>query len=62
MANARERINRTEFALERTEEMLGENIALLIRIRGQRRLIEAAHRLVTIGPPALSARQTTHRS
>lgn len=33
MANARERINRAELALERTEEMLAENIALRSRIR-----------------------------
>ncbi|TIR27191.1 MAG: hypothetical protein E5X07_28280 [Mesorhizobium sp.] len=52
MANARERINRTEFALERSEEMLAENIALCSRIRAQRRLVEAAHRLVKIDPPA----------
>ncbi|MGX9177388.1 hypothetical protein [Mesorhizobium sp. BHbdii] len=46
MANATERINRTEHALERSEEMLAENIALCSRLRAQRRLIEAAHRLV----------------
>lgn len=52
MANARERIKRTELALERSEEMLAENIALCSRIRAQRRLVEAAHRLVKIDPPA----------
>ncbi|WP_457152328.1 hypothetical protein [Mesorhizobium sp. P5_C1] len=42
VANARQRINRTELAIQRTEEMLAENIAL------QRRLVEAAERLVKI--------------
>ncbi|RWC38325.1 hypothetical protein [Mesorhizobium sp.] len=51
MANARERINRTELALARSEEMLAENIALCSRLRAQRRLVEAAHRLVKIDPP-----------
>ncbi|MER8976475.1 MULTISPECIES: hypothetical protein [unclassified Mesorhizobium] len=46
MADARERINRTELAIERSEEMLAHNIALCRRIRAQRRLIEAADRLV----------------
>lgn len=46
MADARERINRTELALRRTEEMLAQNIALCSRIRAQRRLIEAADCLV----------------
>lgn len=50
MADARERINQTELALERTEEMLAENIALCSRIR---RVVEAADRLVKIDPPAM---------
>ncbi|RWK55817.1 MAG: hypothetical protein E5X43_02835 [Mesorhizobium sp.] len=50
MANARERINRTELALERTEEMLAENIALCRRLRAQRCLVEGAYRLVQIAP------------
>lgn len=49
MADARERINRTELALERTEQMLAENIALYTRLRATR-MVEAAHRLV-IDPP-----------
>ncbi|GLS36577.1 hypothetical protein GCM10010869_21670 [Mesorhizobium tianshanense] len=52
MANARERINRTELALERTEEMVAENIALCSRLRAQRCLVEAAYRLVEIDPPS----------
>lgn len=48
MADARERIKRTELALERTEEMLAENIALCSSIRAQRCLVEAAYRLVEI--------------
>ncbi|PTE06784.1 hypothetical protein C9427_30330 [Mesorhizobium helmanticense] len=50
MADARERIKRTELALERAEEMLAENMALCSRIRAQRCLVEAAHRLVEIDP------------
>ncbi|RWK37357.1 MAG: hypothetical protein EOR46_25935 [Mesorhizobium sp.] len=50
MANARERINRAELALERTEEMLAENIALRSRIRAQRCLVEAAYGLAKIDP------------
>ncbi|RWM87801.1 MAG: hypothetical protein EOR84_28880 [Mesorhizobium sp.] len=49
MADARERMNQTELALERTEEMLAENIALCSRIR---RVVEAADRLVKIDPPS----------
>ncbi|WP_167480780.1 hypothetical protein [Mesorhizobium waimense] len=41
LANARERINRTELAIERTEEMLAENLALRGRIRTA---VEAAER------------------
>ncbi|MER9977053.1 hypothetical protein [Mesorhizobium sp. M0085] len=33
VANARQRIHRTELALQRTEEMLAENLALRSRIR-----------------------------
>ncbi|MER8574564.1 hypothetical protein NKG99_24230 [Mesorhizobium sp. M1409] len=40
LTNALERINRTELALERTEQMLAENIALRKRMRS---LVEAAH-------------------
>lgn len=49
LANARQRINRTEIALERTEEMLAENVVLRSRMR---RLVEAADRLVKIDPPS----------
>ncbi|WP_245445580.1 hypothetical protein [Mesorhizobium kowhaii] len=43
VANARQRINRTELAIQRTKEMLAENIAMQSRIRtAQRRLVEAA--------------------
>lgn len=49
VANARQRINRTELAIQRTEEMLAENIALRSRIQtAQWRLVEAAERLVKI--------------
>ncbi|MBB6412458.1 hypothetical protein [Mesorhizobium sangaii] len=49
VANARQRIDRTELAIQRTEEMLAENIALRSRIQtAQRRLVEAAERLVKI--------------
>ncbi|WP_287363441.1 hypothetical protein [Mesorhizobium sp.] len=50
VANARQRIHRTELALQRTEEMLAENLALRSRIRTQRRLVEANERLVKIDP------------
>ncbi|MER9670250.1 hypothetical protein [Mesorhizobium sp. M0203] len=50
VANARQRIHRTELALERTEEILAENLALCSRIRTA---VEAADRLVKINPPAL---------
>jgi hypothetical protein len=50
VANARQRIHRTELALQRTEEMLAENLALRDRIRTA---VEAADRLVKIDPPAL---------
>jgi hypothetical protein len=52
MANARERINRTELAIERAEEMLAGNMALCSRIRAQRCLVEAASGLAKIVPPA----------
>ncbi|WP_244441160.1 hypothetical protein [Mesorhizobium sp. STM 4661] len=58
MADARERIKRTELALERTEKMLAENIALCSRIRAQRCLVEAAYRLVEIGPAIASRART----
>ncbi|RUW62138.1 hypothetical protein EOA16_10360 [Mesorhizobium sp. M7A.F.Ca.US.008.03.1.1] len=41
LANARERMKRTELAIERTEQMLAENIALRRRIRTA---VEAADR------------------
>lgn len=50
MAKARERIDRTELALQRSEEMLAENIALCSRLRAKRCLVEAAHGLVKIEP------------
>jgi hypothetical protein len=50
VANARERINRAEFALERSEEMLAENLALRSRMRC---LVEATDRLVKIGRPSI---------
>ncbi|WP_032925456.1 hypothetical protein [Mesorhizobium loti] len=46
VANARERIDRAEFALERSQEMLAENLALRSRMR---RLVEATDSLVKIG-------------
>ncbi|PZV38991.1 hypothetical protein B5V02_02830 [Mesorhizobium kowhaii] len=46
VANARERIHRTELALQRTEEMLAENIALRGRIR------TAVEAVVKIDPPS----------
>ncbi|TIP74850.1 MAG: hypothetical protein E5X53_12480 [Mesorhizobium sp.] len=52
MADARERITQTELALERTEEMLAENIALCSRIR---RVVEA----VSI-PPAMKVPPGAH--
>jgi hypothetical protein len=55
MADARERINRTKLALERTEEMLAENTALCSRIRARRCLVEAAYRLVQIDPASDAA-------
>ncbi|TRC98267.1 hypothetical protein FJV76_13135 [Mesorhizobium sp. WSM4303] len=41
LANLRERINRTEFAIERTEEMLAKNNTLRRKIRTA---VEAADR------------------
>ncbi|MFK0688173.1 hypothetical protein ACFX5Q_08215 [Mesorhizobium sp. IMUNJ 23033] len=49
--NAEQRINRTELAIERTEEMVAENIALASRIRTARRLVGVPDRLVKIDPP-----------
>lgn len=49
IASAKQRINRTEIALKRTEEMLAENIALRSRMR---RLVEATDGLVN--PPRSS--------
>jgi hypothetical protein len=54
VANARERIHRTELALERTEEVLAENLALRDRIRAA---VEAADRLVKIDPPSFEERR-----
>ncbi|MES0069375.1 hypothetical protein NKJ73_26755 [Mesorhizobium sp. M0074] len=42
-------IHRTELALQRTEEMLAENLALCSRIRTA---VEAADRLMKINPPS----------
>ncbi|MER8437164.1 hypothetical protein NKH36_24240 [Mesorhizobium sp. M1312] len=53
IADAKERINRTELALERSEEMQAQNIALCSRLRAQRRLVEAAVRLVKNDSPAM---------
>ena len=47
VANARQRISRTELALERTEKILAENLALQSRIRTA---VEAAGCLVKIDP------------
>ena len=47
VASAKQRINRAEIALKRTEEMLAENIALRSRMRF---LVEATDRL--IDPPS----------
>jgi hypothetical protein len=49
VANARQRIDRTEVALKLTEKMLAENLALRTRIRTA---VEAAGRLVKIDPPS----------
>lgn len=54
VANARQRIRRTELALQRTEEMLAENLALRDRIRAA---VEAADRLVKIDPPSFEGRR-----
>jgi hypothetical protein len=54
VANARQRIHRTELALQRTEEMLAENLALRNRIRTA---VEAADRLVKIDPPSFEGRR-----
>ncbi|RWP25986.1 hypothetical protein [Mesorhizobium sp.] len=54
VANARQRIHRTEVALQRTEEMLAENLALRNRIRTA---VEAADRLVKIDPPSFVGRR-----
>jgi hypothetical protein len=45
--DARERITRTELAIERTERMLAENIEMRRRIRTA---VEAADRLAKIDP------------
>ncbi|TIN40399.1 MAG: hypothetical protein E5Y10_09310 [Mesorhizobium sp.] len=55
IAEARERINRTKLALERTEELLAENTALCSRIRARRCLVEAAYRLVQFDPASEAA-------
>ncbi|MER9082435.1 hypothetical protein [Mesorhizobium sp. M0895] len=54
VANARQRIHRTELALQRTEEMLAENLALCSRIRTA---VEAADRLMKIDPPSFEGRR-----
>ncbi|RWP58011.1 hypothetical protein [Mesorhizobium sp.] len=54
VANARQRIRQTELALQRTEEMLAENVALRNRIRTA---VEAADRLVKIDPPSFEGRR-----
>ncbi|MER8523562.1 hypothetical protein NKH56_30210 [Mesorhizobium sp. M1076] len=51
VANARQRIHRT---LQRTEEMLAENLALCSRIRTA---VEAADRLMKIDPPSFEGRR-----
>ncbi|MET3578230.1 hypothetical protein ABID19_001247 [Mesorhizobium robiniae] len=53
VANARQRIHRTELALQRTEEMLAENLALRSRMRIA---VEAADRLVKIDSPSFEGR------
>ena len=53
VANARQRIKRSEIALERTERMLAENLALRRRIR---KAVEAVDRLVRINPPSKQSR------
>ncbi|RWI28247.1 MAG: hypothetical protein E5X43_06745 [Mesorhizobium sp.] len=54
VANARQRIRRTELALQRTEEMLAENLALRDRIRAA---VKAADRLVKIDHPSFEGRR-----
>ncbi|MER8880157.1 hypothetical protein [Mesorhizobium sp. M0323] len=54
VANARRRIHRTELALQRTEEMLAENLALRSRIRTA---VEAADRLLKIDRPSFEGRR-----
>jgi hypothetical protein len=49
VANARQRIKRSEIALERTERMLAENLALRRRIQTA---VEAVDRLAKINPPS----------
>lgn len=51
VANARQRIKRSEIALERTERMLAENLALRRRIQTA---VEAVDRLAKINPPQQS--------
>ncbi|AZO67385.1 hypothetical protein [Mesorhizobium sp. M6A.T.Cr.TU.016.01.1.1] len=51
---AEQRIKRAELALQRTEEMLAENLALRNRIRTA---VEAADRLVKIDPPSFEGRR-----
>lgn len=46
MELAKQRIERTEIALKRTEEMIALNIARCSMIATQRRLIETAGRLL----------------
>ncbi|MEI8701821.1 hypothetical protein [Mesorhizobium sp. ISC15] len=49
---AEQRIKRAELALQRTEEMLAENLALR-----NRTAVEAADRLVKIDPPSFEGRR-----
>ena len=49
VANARQRIKRSEIALECTERMLAENLALR---RRKQTAVEAVDRLAKINPPS----------
>ncbi|RJT32738.1 hypothetical protein D3227_26555 [Mesorhizobium waimense] len=54
VANARQRIIRAELAIQRTEKMLAENLAMRTRIRTA---VEAAGCLVKIDPPSNEGRR-----
>ncbi|ESX78736.1 hypothetical protein X759_15250 [Mesorhizobium sp. LSHC420B00] len=61
VANARQRIHRTELAHQRTEEMLAENLAMCRRIQAaQRRVVEARSRLTKIDPCSADRVRTGH--